>query len=384
MVEQARKPAGLPDPAHPNATLSLADRMALTNNRPSGFDYMRIVLALSVICWHSLLISYGTDQVFWGPALAPLSLLIVPMFFALSGFLVAGSLERSKSLFGFLGLRVFRIGPALSVEVLLSALILGPLLTNAGSAAYYASPMFHEYFWNILGDIHYVLPGVFQSNPTHLVNGQLWTVPYELVCYILLSFLMVFGIVRRRELLLGFLGAYYAAQLLNTLFRESTAYQGAGGSSIVMAFITGVVLFRYRERLPWSRLLFAAMLAISLALPVFVPKGMRFAAIPIAYVTVYLGLLNPPRNRLLLSGDYSYGLYLYGFPVQQAVYTLGPAFHGWLASILVSVPVTAAIAACSWWFVENPVMRRRGALKTWEDWYVRQFWSSRPKPRTIE
>lgn len=160
---------------------TLARQLAITKNRPSGFDYMRIVLALSVICWHSLLISYGTDATagVWGRVLQPLSLLIVPMFFALSGFLVAGSLERSKSLVGFLGLRVFRIMPALAVEVLLSALILGPLLTTASLGSYFADPVLHSYFWNILGDIHYKLPGLFQQNPTDLVNGQLWTVPYQ-------------------------------------------------------------------------------------------------------------------------------------------------------------------------------------------------------------
>ena len=356
--------------------LSLARRLEQTRNRPSGFDYMRVVLALSVICWHSLLISYGDAGTNgpWGRALEPFALLIVPMFFALSGFLVAGSMERSRSLFGFVGLRVFRIMPALAVEVLLSALILGPVLTTLPLGAYFADPEFHRYFWNILGDIHYLLPGLFKSNPVDLVNGQLWTVPYELVCYVLLSVLMVTGIVRRRGLLLGFLGLYYLGQLANTLFRNQTEFQGAGGSSIVMAFVTGVLFFRYRERIPWSRTLFVAALVLSLALPLFVPKGMRFAAVPICYITVYLGLLNPPRNRLVLSGDYSYGLYLYGFPVQQAVYSASPALHTWYANLLLSVPVTALVAAGSWWLVEYPVLRRRALLNRMEDWYLWRFW----------
>lgn len=333
---------------------------------------MRLVLALSVICWHSLLISYGTDEGPWKPVLGPLALLIVPMFFSLSGFLVAGSLERSQTLFGFLGLRVMRIMPALSVEVLLSALILGPLLTTYSLSAYFADADLHRYMLNIVGHIHYYLPGVFQDNPSKQVNGQLWTVPYELVCYILLSLLAVFGIVRRRHLFLGFLVIYYAAQVANTLLRPSTGFQGAGGSSIVMAFIAGILLYQYRDKVVWSKLLFTACFVLAVALPILVPKGMRFAAIPIAYLTVYLGLLNPSRNKLLLSGDYSYGLFLYGFPVQQAVYSLGPAFQNWYMNILISVPMTAFIAVLSWHCIEKPVLGQRDKLKAMERFYLRR------------
>ena len=104
------------------------------------------------------------------------------MFFALSGFLVASSLERCKTLFTFLGLRAIRILPALAVEIFISALIIGPLFTTEPAKAYFAAPEFHDYFLNILGDIHYHLPGVFAANPSDAVNGQLWTVPYEMIC----------------------------------------------------------------------------------------------------------------------------------------------------------------------------------------------------------
>lgn len=371
-----------PKPVRP----TLAWRLEQTRNRPSGFDYMRVLLAFAVIGWHSLLISYGEAGTNgpWGRTLEPFALLIVPMFFALSGFLVAGSLERSRSLVGFVGLRVFRIMPALSVEVLLSALVLGPVLTTDSFASYVSDPTFHHYFWNILGDIHYLLPGLFKTNPTDLVNGQLWTVPYELVCYVLLSVLMVTGIVHRRAWLLLFLGLCYAAQLANTVFRDQTEFHGAGGSSIVMAFVTGVLFFRYRERIPWSRGLFLAALVFSLALPMYIPKGMRFAALPIAYVTVCLGLLNPPRNRFMLSGDYSYGLYLYGFPVQQAVYTVFPAFHSWYFNLLLAIPLTALIATGSWWLVERPILRHRTMLNLFEDWYLARFWGIATRtPRKI-
>ena len=353
---------------------TLQERLAATKNRPAGFDYMRLCLACCVIIFHGSLITYGVNApTDWVSRVSGSTVIfVVPMFFALSGFLVAGSLERSKSMFNFLGLRVFRIMPALSVEVLLSAFIFGPLLTNESLSSYFSSRDFHLYLLNVLGDIHYKLPGVFVDNPISLVNGQLWTVPYELVCYILLTVLTVAGVVRRRRALLAFMVLYYVAQIANSALREQTSFQGAGGSTVVMAFIAGLLVFLYRDRLIWSRLLFLCSLILALALPFFIPKGIRYTALPVAYLTVYLGLMNPSRNRLLLSGDYSYGLYLYGFPIQQAVYTAGPIFRTWYANVLMSLPLAAAVAAASWWVIERPALGRRGMLDTIERWFKRR------------
>lgn len=354
--------------------ISLADRLAATRNRPSGFDYMRLVLAFGVIAWHSVLISYGDGHhySFGQRVAAPFATLIVPMFFALSGFLVAGSLERCKTLISFLGLRVFRIIPALAVEVLLSALILGPLLTDLPFRDYVSAPAFHSYFLNILGDIHYVLPGVFANNPVHLVNGQLWTVPYELACYIALTALALTGIARRRGWLLLVMAGFYAAQVANSILRSNPDFKGAGGSTLVMAFIAGLLIYAYRDRIVWSRWLFLPAAALSLVL-INLTDGMRFAALPIAYATIYLGLTNPPRNRIVLSGDYSYGLYLYGFPIQQAVAAFDPGLRHWYLNLLIAVPTAIVVATGSWWLVEKPVLSRRQVLKTLEDWCLARF-----------
>src|SRR5271163_2930831 len=122
---------------------TLASRLVKTKNRPSGFDYIRVILALGVIWSHSRLL---TDDSQISPLLnlisGPFVAFLLPMFFSLSGFLVAGSLERSNTLITFLGLRVFRIMPALAVEILLSALVLGPLLTTVSLDDYFSSADF--------------------------------------------------------------------------------------------------------------------------------------------------------------------------------------------------------------------------------------------------
>jgi peptidoglycan/LPS O-acetylase OafA/YrhL len=362
-------------------TQTLASRLVATQNRPSGFDYMRIILALSIICSHSTYLTH--DPIFgksfweslmgpmdWGYFFGPLDLLIVPMFFALSGFLVAGSLERSKTLVTFLGLRVFRIAPALSVEVLLSALILGPLLTTVQLKQYFTDKDFYCYFLNILGDIHFMLPGVFKSNYNTQVNGQLWTIPAELACYIGLSALAISGIFKRRSLLLLVFIALYFAQTLNVVFRPNYVVTAGGSATAVLSFVAGLVIYRYRDVIRWSAGFFLLSFVLSVLLAI-IPNGTRLIALPAAYVTIYLGLLNPKRNKIILSGDYSYGLYLYGFPIQQAFVALGGfgAEH-WYGNLICSIPCVLFIAFCSWWLIEKPSLGQRRHLKELENWYL--------------
>src|SRR5690606_37195273 len=136
---------------------------------------------------------------------------LLPLFFALSGHLVSGSLDRSNSLGVFLGLRALRIFPALAIDPLLCALVLGPLVPTLPLMEYHQHRQLLEYFQNILGIIHYHLPGVFEDNPITEVNGQLWTIPAELECYILLAALAAVGMHRRRALWLGILLVAVAA-----------------------------------------------------------------------------------------------------------------------------------------------------------------------------
>lgn len=345
---------------------SLQDQLDKTANRPSGFDYMRIVLAVSVLAWHTPWLIHGklpVGPISWS---YPFALSLVPMFFGLSGFLIAGSLDRSKTLVMFLGLRALRIAPALAVEVLLSAIILGPLFTTETLSTYFSSKDFYLYFLNMIGDIHYYLPGVFKTNKHDYVNGQLWTVPYELYSYILVAALSIVGICRRRAWLLLTLILFYAAQIANTILRGTAWSNGfPTGTQLMMAAVAGLVIYKYREQIPFSkRWFFAAAVLTFVCLSV--QGGSRFAALPATYTAVYLGLLNPGRNGLLLSGDYSYGVYLYGFPIQQALIVISPLFSIWYWNLSAALFCAFTAAACSWWLVEKPALGQRDKLKAME------------------
>ena len=355
--------------------------MAETGGRSTGFDYLRLGLAIAIVCWHSVVTCYGVDveTAISATAARPLIALLLPAFFSLSGFLVAGSLERSRTIGMFLGLRTLRIFPALAVESLISALVLGPLVTTLPLAAYVSAPEFFAYFLNMLGDPHYLLPGVFQSNPTELVNGQLWTIPYELRCYVILTALALLGAVRRPAILLAVTAAYMAWGLGDIALRHPFYLTYAAGPApawlLPASFLCGVLIHAYRERIPWSWPWGLASLAIALVL-YDTPAGHFPAVMFVAYATVFFGLTNPRKSGLLKGADFSYGVYLYGSVVQQTV-ALSPWGRHWWINAAVSVPVSVLVAALSWRLVEVRALGLKTHLARLE-----ARWLARPS-RTI-
>jgi peptidoglycan/LPS O-acetylase OafA/YrhL len=193
------------------------------NSIGPGFDLLRVGLAIAILFIHCFPIATGQTDVLGlhtgapatpilQPAAATLGFaswitetffhkhnsdahfanILVPMFFALSGFLVSGSAFRVRSVARFIALRGLRIIPALFVEVSLSALILGPLVTDYAWKRYFSDSRFFAYFGNILGRVRFELPGVFLSNPNkEVVNANLWTLPAEFYCYLVIGALLL-------------------------------------------------------------------------------------------------------------------------------------------------------------------------------------------------
>jgi peptidoglycan/LPS O-acetylase OafA/YrhL len=347
---------------------SLADQLALSRNRPAGFDYMRICLAVAVVCQHSMNATLGLRQTlesFSSSFRIPVAM-ILALFFALSGFLVTGSLFRCRSLISFLGLRTLRIAPALAVETALSAIIVGPIFSETPLLQYFAEPKFYQYFFNIIGDVHYQLPGLFLRNPMpDVVNAQLWTVPYELWCYAILALLAATATCSNRVKYLAFL---IFAQI-GLIYYGMSHWEGTSlqlpAPLLVFCFLSGVGFYLWRDRTPFNAP--TLLLALSLcAAGLSIKYGDVLVPIPAAYVTFYLGSLDPRRSWIISSGDYSYGIFLYGFVIQQCVATFGDPVQHWSLNILISLPIAFGVAFASWHLVEKNALRLRVQLELFE------------------
>jgi peptidoglycan/LPS O-acetylase OafA/YrhL len=338
-----------------------------------GFAVLRLGLAVAILWIHARflsripiaaetgVISLAGPHTWTGPSRV-FYIFLVPAFFALSGFLVTGSALRLRATAPFLTFRLLRILPALFVEVTLSALILGPLFTALPVASYFNDPQFFRYFGNIAGWITFHLPGVFAANYVSVVNGNLWTLPAEFDCYLITAALMLSGLAYNRAVLTAIMAVITAVLIgLNTCSDFGLVIEEPHtATTITYYFFLGMIFFHWKEYILASWKVFG-LAAIACYVFLDLPHTIYLAPICITYVTIFLGVKALPEFKWLRTRDYSYGVYLYGFPIIQAILALAPSLrgHGILVFALAAA-CTTAFAAMSWHVIE----RRALALKS--------------------
>jgi peptidoglycan/LPS O-acetylase OafA/YrhL len=340
-----------------------------------GFDFVRIALAFGVLVWHTVAVVEGSAENAKQAFIWPFVYAILPMFFALSGFLVTASALRLP-LREYVLNRSFRIVPALAVDIFFCALVLGPIITTFALGAYFTDPQFRAYFLNIIGWIHYLLPGVFLDNPNRgIVNGALWTVPYEIGCYVVMSLMIWVGIIRRWTLVLGSVLLITGTAALLHLAGFSTGLPLADrfvdfaffskGASLIPCFLAGSAIYLMRHFLPWDWKWAAAVVAALVATGLFAPPSwfanplfIAGSVLPLSYLVVWLGLADLPKLPVFDRGDYSYGVYLYHYPILQLLQMLFGFSQWWVLALAALVPVTL-FAMFSWHSIEKPVLKQR-------------------------
>jgi peptidoglycan/LPS O-acetylase OafA/YrhL len=159
----------------------LGNSRDITRHRATNFDFLRLLAATFVVYGHSYPLTGRVSPSFCGNGFGSLG---VKIFFSISGYMIASSWLHDPHFGRFWLRRALRILPALTVVVLLSVVVLGPLLTNLPLSIYLYSPQTFYYFYNLVLYINYDLPGVFDQNIfPHAVNGNLWSLPAEVFMY---------------------------------------------------------------------------------------------------------------------------------------------------------------------------------------------------------
>jgi len=335
-------------------------------DRLNNFDSLRVFAALLVIYGHAFALSGERSPGLLGNSVQTLG---VKIFFAMSGFLIATSWLNQPRFKSFLWRRSLRIFPALWVVVILTACVLGPLVSTLDTASYFFNRTFLVYLLNAVLLVSYGLPGVFEQNRyPSAVNGSLWSLPAEFAMYLLTPVLTWMD--RLHGWVLGgvaLASSVFGAWAMTTPHASPPVIWGTNLLSLAEVapyFLTGAWLASPRRvRHPDLQVAIAGLACILLIqVPVALQQvGLSFC-LPYAVLAIALapGPVFPRGGRF---GDLSYGLYLYGFPIQQVVsLIIGPAVQTWQI-VTYAVPPTLLLAWASWHLLE----KRALALKSWRN-----------------
>ena len=342
----------------------------LGDRRDNNYNLLRFLAAAVVIYSHSFPMS--------GVKSDPLERLVgfsfghlaVDVFFVISGFLVTGSLLSRRDLRSFAVARALRLFPVLVVGALGAAFVVGPLQTDLPLAAYFASPGTWKFVamnsvpWPF--GVCYTLPGVFQHVPVHgAVNGSLWSLPWELSMYVTLSVLGALAYTGRRVLperalravLVGIGVVATAGFTVYEAFDFPYEFHVSQFLRLTSLFFGGATLLVVSERVRlsgWLALAAAVLLVGDFLLP---RPLMAVYAATLVYLVIWLAYA--PSGPLALynrAGDYSYGTYVYAFPIGQCVAAWMPGASA-TTILLVALPVTLAFAIPSWHLLEERMLR---------------------------
>ncbi|MBU0653556.1 MAG: acyltransferase [Gammaproteobacteria bacterium] len=350
--------------------------MILSNyagSRDNNFNLIRMLAAFIVLIEHSFVLVMNAS---WSKAQVDhlgdiLGRPAIDVFFVTSGFLICASLLSRRNIIDFFVARFLRIYPALLIVLLVSVFVIGPLFTSLALKDYLTDSQTFTYLFKglvlLAGGVDFFLPGVFIDNPYQgVVNGSLWTIPFEVVMYLSLGIgwfvlatffrkgwmtafrrmVVVIVVVTGVALIVGHLHDVHMPKIIRLAFM----------------FFTGSLFYLFREKIVLSFKIF--IVALGVLLVSFFDEKVLFVVyvLVMPYILFYMAYIPGgfvrKYNRL---GDYSYGVYIYSFPVQQMIVATFPSISvAWL--LIFSSMIGVGLGVLSWTFVEKRALNMKASL----------------------
>lgn len=327
--------------------------------RENNFDLLRLLAALGVFLAHGLFLYDKTGPAFFDNTQS-LGSLSVYVFFFISGHLTYQSWKRAPRLSVFAAKRALRIFPGLIVASAVSVFLIGTLVTHIDRMEFLSSPSTWEQFLNYASALatRHELPGVFEHLPfPRAVNGSLWTIKYEITMYGLLALCGIAGLLSRWTLLLLAMACFVTSMLPQPeVFPPGSPLAWKEFWPFAAMFFSGAA-FNYLSSLPqrWMLLPMLAGLALTYAKghAGLIQLGILIWLSSLIWLVAYF----PPLARMQPRHDLSYGIYIYAFPVQQAITEVCLAQGlSKLTCLLISLMLVLLLAWLSWTFIERPAI----------------------------
>jgi peptidoglycan/LPS O-acetylase OafA/YrhL len=327
----------------------------LSGGKVNNFDLLRLVAALAVIFGHSFALSLNpaaqTEPVLELLKFGYSGSIAVDVFFMISGIFISQSLFFGGNYPGFLIKRFMRIWPGLTVCLALTV-VLSLCLEHGNDASILGDPESYRYILrNSVLDIQWNIPDTFEGRHYTAANGSLWTLPLEVKMYCVVFVLGVFGILYEKYVL-----STVSILIVMLLLLFPSYFMGFFNSSDkeslvpVLFFLAGMAIFAFRELVAIRPV---HLLCILIVAHVSGPGFEVFSYFAIGMTALWFGCSDLISRLPRLPGDYSYGVYIYAWPVQQAIATIFPQFGPYRMFILASV-IVLPLAIASWHWVELP------------------------------
>lgn len=332
-----------------------------TNN----FDFLRVVFALTVAIVHFIALSeieaIQTYRAYFNSRLA------IDGFFIISGFLIAKSYSKSTSSKNYILKRIKRIFPAYFILIFLCAVLLS-FLSTYSFENYFLNIQFWKYLIANFSFQNYIepcLPGVFMDNRICAVNGALWTIKLEEAFYLFLPFF--YWLINSKKINIYFLSVliylfsivYYNYFLSLDMYRIAKQLPGA-----MAFFVSGILLFKnfsyyYKHKKKFILPCVVVFLLEHYVFEIQVLKPIAFSGILfyIAYSFKYL-------NNFGKFGDFTYGIYIYHFPIIQILVFTGFYTTQHIAiTSLTTLGLVLCLAVFSWHYIELPFLSKNRKLR---------------------
>ena len=336
----------------------------------NNYDFLRVFAALSITFFHSFAL---LDQLKLEPLFRltngriNFSFIGLNIFFCISGYLIAKSATTSPTVLNYLWKRLLRIQPLLILTCLLTVFLLGPLFTNLTFPDFFLNSKTWTYFRNILPvfGIQFSLPGVFLKNIGESgVNGSLWTLIVEERLYLLMTLLFLFK--KQNSWYITFYVLFInAVYLYNHFFYsgEMIPLMDTSAFYYSLVFLNSAVLFILKVNLSKS------VYPIILFSSIIIIFGIIFQNSNFLFLFSFPFLINSIAqikgiiNHAGKYGDFTYGIYVFSFPVQQMLISKGIGISNPYLLFIISCAIVIPMAIASWHLLEKKFLRMKKVVK---------------------
>ena len=351
----------------------------------NNFHFIRLIASVMVVFSHSFYL-FSSDSIDPLHAISggvfTFGNLGVYIFLIVSGYLITSSILRSFSVLNFLWRRLLRVLPGLWGMVILSVFLFAPLLSSQGFKDYFTDSSNFNFLKNLFlfYPNNFKIPSVFTSNSNGTFNGSLWTIAYEVFFYLVITVFFISKIITKRyfiliqwiflliiQFYLGhkiFIYSYSTPWLLNLNIENFFR--------LFIYFESGVILYLFKDLLlkpkfivSFSIVVFVLFLILNLGFINFDKDGVLNPMMELVLppLIIYFAISNNKFSFIEKYGDFSYGIYLYSYIVQQSIMSFKFSFMNEYILFFISLIISFVIAHFSWNYIEKRAINYKNAFK---------------------